>query len=398
MPPKKATEHSIVTYNVLSPNLAGPDHYYTCDGADLDPQTRWERVLAKLEVEVEAGAIIALQEVSQEWAGRLYAYFQQNGYTFICRQYAKDYSGYMGVGIAFPNDKYDATDVSIFRPTDTFTFPKKPKAPKHDVFVTACLYVWAYIVLVLGSLLQPVFDLYKRVFKQKKEDKFWEQSESRVNVVIWTKLLHKATGETFCVATYHMPCVFWDMRVMALHASLSANEILRLSDGEPCVYCGDFNFKTADAPYELLTTGTITDHSVYEVPDPKFDPSFVLAEYDLSLLEPFISAYKEFNGEEPNYTNYALTGYKKPPGQEPEPFCDTLDYIFITEGIEVTDVLQLQHRDDSDGPYPSPTEPSDHIKLRATITLSSAPTDTAPATKSAPKRSRSKTPEKKKRK
>jgi hypothetical protein len=164
---------------------------------------------------------------------------------------------------------------------------------------------------------------------------------------------------------------------MALHASLSANEILRLSDGEPCVYCGDFNFKTADAPYELLTTGTITDHSVYEVPDPKYDPSFVLAEYDLSLLEPFISAYKEFNGEEPNYTNYALTGYKKPPGQEPEPFCDTLDYIFITEGIEVTDVLQLAHRDDSDGPYPSPTEPSDHIKLRATITLSSAPTDTA---------------------
>jgi mRNA deadenylase 3'-5' endonuclease subunit Ccr4 len=400
MPPAK---HSIVTYNVLSPNLARPSHFFSTPPADLDPETRYQRVLEKLEVEVEAGSIIALQEVSREWASRLCAFFQRNGYTFISTQYGKVHNGYMGVSLAFPNDEYDALDMSMFRVTDTFSFPKKSKPAKSkDVVMAAFRYVWGYIWLLFSTLVQPLFDLYRKFVKQKKPDNFWEQSESRQNVAIWMRLQHRATGETFCVATYHMPCVFWDHRVMAFHASLSANEVIRLSDTDPCIYCGDYNFKPGDASYELLTTGTLaSDDPVYEVPDPKFDPDFELAEYDLTLLDSFRSAYKEFNGEEPELTNYALTGNIREGLPPPEPFCDTLDYLFISEGIEVADVLQLPTKDESDGPYPNNSEPSDHLMLKAVVTLpssSSSSSSSAAATstkKSTANRGRSKTPVKK---
>ena len=34
-----------------------------------------------------------------------------------------------------------------------------------------------------------------------------------------------AGGSVFCVATYHMPCVFWDQRVMLIHTVLVAQKV-----------------------------------------------------------------------------------------------------------------------------------------------------------------------------
>jgi hypothetical protein len=76
-----ATHHDarVVTYNVLSSSLCEASYFTHCAPEDLDPPTRLARVLAKLEPEVAAGAVIALQEVSQKWAGDLHVFFAQRG-------------------------------------------------------------------------------------------------------------------------------------------------------------------------------------------------------------------------------------------------------------------------------------------------------------------------------
>jgi mRNA deadenylase 3'-5' endonuclease subunit Ccr4 len=67
-PPGPATVR-VVTYNVLSSHLGGPDWFTSCAREDLVPSTRLARVLDKLEVEMAKDAVICLQEVSMSWTG-----------------------------------------------------------------------------------------------------------------------------------------------------------------------------------------------------------------------------------------------------------------------------------------------------------------------------------------
>lgn len=85
-----------------------------------------------------------------------------------------------------------------------------------------------------------------------------------------------------------------------------------------------------------------------------------------ALQVPFGSAYKEKNGVEPNFTNYAKVK------DDPE-FIDTLDYIFYApkDAWQVDDVLPLPDRSEVAGPLPNENEPSDHILISATMTLTS---------------------------
>jgi hypothetical protein len=63
------TNFRLATYNVLSSHLASPEHFKRCKPEDLAAATRLPRVLAKLQAEIDAEAIICLQEVSMTWAG-----------------------------------------------------------------------------------------------------------------------------------------------------------------------------------------------------------------------------------------------------------------------------------------------------------------------------------------
>lgn len=110
---------SVVTYNILSSALASPEWFPFCDPANLESQTRLGRVVSKLKSEINRRAIICLQEVSRDWSGKLHALFQQNGYSMIDSLYGIAISGYMGVCIAFPNEKWTAVDVDISRVADT---------------------------------------------------------------------------------------------------------------------------------------------------------------------------------------------------------------------------------------------------------------------------------------
>ena len=80
-------------------------------------------------------------------------------------------------------------------------------------------------------------------------------------------------------------------------------------------------------------------------------------------VEALRSAYQVANGAEPNFTNFAVNNNV--------PFCDTLDYIFLSHDWQVDSVLQLPHRDEILGPLPSEVEPSDHLLISATVSLPS---------------------------
>lgn len=74
------------------------------------------------------------------------------------------------------------------------------------------------------------------------------------------------------------------------------------------------------------------------------------------------SAYAIKKGSEPDFTNYAQS-------RGSEPFIDTLDFIFLSEQWQVSDVMELVHRDCSGGPFPNldKDEPSDHVMIAASL-------------------------------
>lgn len=109
----------VATYNVLCSELSEPDYFTHCDPKNLDAETRYARVIARLGPEMERNAIICLQEVSRQWAGQLHSYFAQQGYYFVMDNYSKQQTGYMGVGIAVPISQYDVVECDMRRVADT---------------------------------------------------------------------------------------------------------------------------------------------------------------------------------------------------------------------------------------------------------------------------------------
>merc|ERR1712166_1137327 len=96
------TQVRIAQYNILSDPLDAPDHYIHCDPNDLDHEIRFQRVAAKLEEQMRAGAVLCLQEVSRNWAGRLIPLFEKHGYTYASALTGSKFGGYMGQCLAWP--------------------------------------------------------------------------------------------------------------------------------------------------------------------------------------------------------------------------------------------------------------------------------------------------------
>merc|ERR1712166_330404 len=122
------TQVRIAQYNILSDPLDAPDHYIHCDPNDLDHEIRFQRVAAKLEEQMRAGAVLCLQEVSRNWAGRLIPLFEKHGYTYASALTGSKFGGYMGQCLAWPAKRFEAADISTIRVADTVEgWPKWPK-------------------------------------------------------------------------------------------------------------------------------------------------------------------------------------------------------------------------------------------------------------------------------
>jgi len=328
----------VVTYNVLSSSLTGDFH--ACDPQDLKPAVRLKRVLGKLRPHVDDGAVICLQEVSVSWAGPLHAMFAQKGYHFVLDLYGNVWSGFMGVGMAFPTDRYDVVNVDIQKLADTKYWPK----PKPLSF--------------LQKLTANVVKLWRKVTRTKPPEDPWRVARYRKNGVIHCALRCKTSEEQFSVVTYHMPCLYKNPPVMTIHAALLVQYAERMSKGRPFIIAGDLNIKPRDSAYGLFTKGSMAaDDPEYPQPPPG-------EEWRPVISSPLRSAYAQYLGQEPEFTNNAKFG------ENPQ-FIDTLDYIFLSNHWETVGVHNLPARSSISAPQPTAREPSDHLLLGCTIRLRS---------------------------
>jgi mRNA deadenylase 3'-5' endonuclease subunit Ccr4 len=355
---RKKSSVKLVTYNLLSSSLSSPSYFNKCKPEFCDPNNRMETILQKLNTEIHDGAIICLQEVSHKFAGELHSYFSQNDYHFVTACSGNKYNGYMGVGVAVPNAKYDIEEVDITRIADTKRTPKKkPISTMQSVYNYMMKFVEHFLRLLNA----------------------WTEKENCWNLALWRhnqmlslrlKFKKGKTSGSFVVGTYHMPCMFRQPQVMNIHCALSAQHIQKFAKGDPYIFAGDFNIKPDSSMYQLMTTGVI-DKKNPECPPPLEDDA---SGWACSVTPPLGSAYMQANGEEPNFTNLAQVS------NDLVPFCDTLDYIFLSSsdasstGYEsdwITSAVEpLPHRSEiQETSFPSEKEPSDHLLLSASLSL-----------------------------
>ena len=150
-----------------------------------------------------------------------------------------------------------------------------------------------------------------------------------------------------------------------------------------------FVLRADSSPYELLTTGSIrADH-------PQQPPTRAHDTWTPVPPAPLTSAYASALGQEPEFTNFAMTAWQSPG----DPFVGTLDYIFLSAGWKTKEVSHprvtrvastchaLSHRIHVPAPvpqvkplpslqhtlplksYPCATEPSDHLLIWADLEL-----------------------------
>lgn len=90
----------VVSYNILSSELADPEFFTKCDRQHLSAKARLPKILDKLQEEIDASSeespvVFCLQEVSHEWATGLHIFFAERGYHLVTGLYGKKFNGYM---------------------------------------------------------------------------------------------------------------------------------------------------------------------------------------------------------------------------------------------------------------------------------------------------------------
>lgn len=382
----------IVTYNVLSSHLCEPSHFPKCNPDFLDPTYRYTKLEDKLLMEIDNGAIICLQEVSSEWAGYLYSFFAEHNYALITGLYGYQKNGYMGVATAVPLNLYKLQSVSIdtlsdFIPEELLS-PKKPwtrDTKKEETIFT----VFAAFLDCFKMLVRIVCSLLCCGCEDKKEkapqDTSFDMARGRNNQMVTVTLVPRnaqASATTtvkgrrkssasksptgFVVANYHMPCMFKQPKVMMIHSSLAAlitRKHATMSVGNktkvvPHILAGDFNMKPVSGMYSGLVTSRDASGAGAPVSDgvdcipPQFDKFLTLfyseqglhhdgSENQVDVIKSdlkFYSLYREVNGQEPDFTNYATSMTWGTDTPVEFSFIDTLDYVFVsTDGWEPMD-------------------------------------------------------------
>ncbi len=100
--------HAIYNFNLLSTNLASASWHKNCDAKHLDTNYRWNIIKERLQSQMNKTSIICLQELSTEWISLILLLAIENDYIFVYD------SQFLGVGIAFPNDKYTLLNMNKY--------------------------------------------------------------------------------------------------------------------------------------------------------------------------------------------------------------------------------------------------------------------------------------------
>jgi endonuclease/exonuclease/phosphatase family metal-dependent hydrolase len=178
----------------------------------------------------------------------------------------------------------------------------------------------------------------------------------RFNQHIFVRLHDRQTRESFCVGNYHMPCLFFVGQVMTIHLAMLMQRMNDLAKADPLVVAGDFNIRPDSPHYTFLATGRMPD----DVPEyPVLLPG---DSWRPDLPCGFTSAYAQALGREPAFTNYSKI-------KDHEPFCDTLDYIWLSREWSTVSVRPLPTLVEVGSPLPNEHDPSDHLLLAAEVAL-----------------------------
>jgi mRNA deadenylase 3'-5' endonuclease subunit Ccr4 len=327
----------VVSYNLLVPIYADrPEYYFKCQTQFLKTDYRWNLIQSQLEQEIvhQENTIICLQELSLPMLSKLELFFRRLNYSFFHNLYGGRHNDYMGVGMAIPVSM-QLNSISFIKIGDHIRSISKLREKKTNLFTWG----WDLYQFALSKFIQTVSDP-------------WTTAMARANTLICLQLV--IDGKPLCVGTYHMPCLYKEPGVMAIHSSIVKDLMFQLAGGEDFILAGDFNLKPSDTCYQALT-----EKGSIDINFPKSNS------YDISYrpnTEQILkSAYREKNGLEPVYTDFVdtLTSTR---------FCETLDYIFFSGHLTVEKVLGLPDHSIGES-YPDETHPSDHLMIAATFRL-----------------------------
>ena len=297
-----------VQYNILCSALAQPNVYPKNNPKDLEAESRVDKIWDKISAHIEQDAIICLQEISETWISKFHTRFNQVGYTIFYSLYGDLYNDSMGVAIAYPTRRFESINSEIINIGKSLP-PKPRKSPN-----------WLWL-LIVGWLCWLSFD-FKKWYQKKTFDPYI-YAQGKRNRLLCAALTDKQTHQNFVISTYHMPCAYRYPKVMDLHSSQAITKVLDYAQNYPVIFAGDFNICPSTHPYS-------------------------------NLINCLSSAYKEFNGQEPNHTCRTYTTLSH------TLFSDCLDYI-LYKGFRVLKVSSLPQNDNT--LYPNKDEPSDHLLL-----------------------------------
>jgi mRNA deadenylase 3'-5' endonuclease subunit Ccr4 len=224
----------IITYNILSPNLAKlmiNNLAYTIE--IMDDNNRLMRVLEYINSWIKLyskySLIICLQEVCEEWLINLSKLFNENNFAYLNIQHGRVDNGNMGVLIAYPN---------------------RLLVLKSDFYC-------------VGQHI-PVTDENSR------------KASIKTNTAIMALFEDQQTKSKFGIITYHMPCVPLIQEIGLLHCQTLYRHIKKFMLGDYWVLAGDFNMMHDSLAYKYMiekaklgciwkdTIGTypITNHAI----------------------------------------------------------------------------------------------------------------------------------------
>ena len=325
----------IVSYNLLVPAYGNrPEYYFKCQPEHLQTDYRWKLIQSELEQEIahHENTVLCFQEVSLVLLPTLELFFRRLNYSLFHNLYGTRHDDYMGVAMAIPLSM-QLNSISIIKIGDHIRSMCKPHEKQKN------LLTWGW-------------DLYQSVtsrFVELPSDS-WSTAMGRANVLIVLQVI--IDSKPLWIGTYHMPCLFKDPEVMAIHALVVKDTMFNLAAGQDFILAGDFNIKPSDQGYPLLTGNNDVD---FRLPS----SSKYQISYRMDPAQKLKSAYREKNGMEPNYTNYADT-------ERSSRFCATLDYVFFHGHLNVENVLELPEQPSGES-YPDATHPSDHLMIAATF-------------------------------
>lgn len=314
---------SVYNYNLLSTKLCDPSWHLNCNPDHLKTSFRWALLSERFQQQIKLCSIICMQELSEEWICILVPFFKNNNYCFVYD------SQWLGVGIAFLNNKYTINSMNLVSVGEIIKKDCKSYTP----------------------LSKPIQYLNKVIswFRAPPSEDSWVAAGKKSNRFIGLNLTEFDSKQPFYVFTYHMPCDFKRNDVMNIQAAALISNIQKIAGELPYIVAGDFNSVPTSSVYRMITLGIM----------PIFPVSKIYKYIPLFSITSLISVYFAFQRREPEYTNYS---YTKPMDQ---PFKETIDYIFCSK-MRIEKVLSV--RDDlPQTTFPNEQEPSDHLPIGATL-------------------------------